>query len=162
MIIFIINLYDQQLLLWKIGIFIFNDYELLEKLRLLFFKAETVNKNEIITWRFFSSFFLFNLVLLNTAHDFNFKCKMHFCISYTFIYFFRPSVRKCAVLTLSHCLQLIDSESAYLMAFPKLEKCLSDPELEVVSVVIPTLHKVIKVSLLSYILMLLFLFECFT
>lgn len=55
-----------------------------------------------------------------------------------------PSVRKCAVLTLSHCLQLINSESAYLMAFPKLEKCLTDLDLDVVSVVIPTLHKIIK------------------
>ncbi len=51
-----------------------------------------------------------------------------------------------------HCLELADSESAYHMAFPKLEKCLSDPELEVVSVVVPTLHKVVKVLLFMIIL----------
>lgn len=63
------------------------------------------------------------------------------------IYFLRSSVRKSAVLTLAHCLQLADSESSYQMAFPKLEKSLSDPELEVVSVVIPTIHKVINVNI---------------
>lgn len=55
-----------------------------------------------------------------------------------------PSVRKSAVLTFAHCLQLMGGGSSIKVALSKLERSLSDPELEVVSVVIPTISRIIK------------------
>ncbi|GBN61465.1 AP-4 complex subunit epsilon [Araneus ventricosus] len=56
----------------------------------------------------------------------------------------KSSVRKSAILTLGHCLLLIDSQSAYQMSIPKIEKALTDSELEVVSAAVSTLYKIIQ------------------
>lgn len=56
----------------------------------------------------------------------------------------KSSVRKSAILTLGHCLLLINSQSAYQMSIPKLEKALTDSELEVVSAAVSTLYKIIQ------------------
>ncbi|KFM66037.1 AP-4 complex subunit epsilon, partial [Stegodyphus mimosarum] len=56
----------------------------------------------------------------------------------------KADVRKLAVLALGHCLQLAGSQSADLMAFPKLEKALSDNELEVVAAAVQTIFKVVQ------------------
>uniref|UniRef100_A0A2L2YGF0 AP-4 complex subunit epsilon n=1 Tax=Parasteatoda tepidariorum TaxID=114398 RepID=A0A2L2YGF0_PARTP len=57
----------------------------------------------------------------------------------------KSSVRKSAILTLGHCLQLIDSASAYQMSFSKFEKALTDSDLEVVSAAICVLYKIVQV-----------------
>ncbi|GIY74960.1 AP-4 complex subunit epsilon-1 [Caerostris darwini] len=56
----------------------------------------------------------------------------------------KSSVRKSAILTIGHCLLLMNSQSAYQMSIPKLEKALTDNELEVVSAAVSTMYKIIQ------------------
>ncbi|XP_054713285.1 AP-4 complex subunit epsilon-1-like [Uloborus diversus] len=56
----------------------------------------------------------------------------------------KSSVRKLAILALGHCLQIANNQSSYQMSLPKLEKALTDPELEVVSVAVRTIYNIIQ------------------